>query len=60
MAKKLVRSNNRVMAGVLAGLAEYLGLDPTLVRVVYVLLTICTAFSGIILYIILWAVMPTR
>lgn len=51
---------NRQIAGVCGGLAEYLGWDPTLVRVAYVLLSICTAFSGFLVYIILWAVIPER
>ena len=51
---------NRQVAGVCGGLAEYLGWDPTLVRVVYVLLSIFTAFSGFLVYIILWAVIPER
>ncbi|MGD2108549.1 MAG: PspC domain-containing protein [Phycisphaerae bacterium] len=52
---------NRHVAGVCGGLGEYLGLDPTVVRVVYVLLTIFSAaFPGILLYIILWALIPER
>jgi len=53
-----MRSNNKMIAGVCAGLADYMGLDPTVVRVAYVLLTIFTIFSGVILYIILWLIMP--
>lgn len=56
--KKLYRSNDRIIAGVCAGIAEYFDFDPTVVRIVYALLTICTAFSGIILYPILWIIMP--
>lgn len=58
--KKLTRSNDRMLAGVCAGLAEYFGLDTTLVRVIYTLLTVFTAFSGVIVYIILMIVMPER
>ena len=46
--KKLTRSDNRMLAGVCAGLAEYFGTDVTLVRVIYALLTFFTAFSGVI------------
>ncbi len=61
MKKKLIRSQNRVISGVCAGLAEFLGWDPTLVRVLYVLLTIFSAgFPGIIVYIILWIMMPSQ
>jgi phage shock protein PspC (stress-responsive transcriptional regulator) len=59
--KKLIRSNNRVIAGVCAGLAEWLGWDITLVRVLYLVISILSAaFPGILVYIILWIVMPTQ
>lgn len=59
MKKKLTRSNNKMIAGVCAGIAEYFGWDATLVRVIYVLLTVFSAaFPGILVYIILWIVMP--
>lgn len=57
--KKLTRSRKeRMIAGVCGGLAEYFGWDISLLRVVYVLATIFTAFAGTIIYIILWIVMP--
>lgn len=56
--KKLKRSSDRVVAGVCGGLAEWLGWDVSLVRILYVLATIFTAFSGLLVYLILWAVMP--
>lgn len=59
-SKRLTKSSNKVIAGVCGGLAEYLGLDYTVARLIYALLTICTAFSGIIVYIILWIIMPDR
>lgn len=43
----------RMLAGVCAAIANYFGWDPTLVRIVYALLTVFTAFSGIIIYFIL-------
>lgn len=58
--RKLSRSNDRMIAGVCAGLAEYFCLDTTLVRVGYALLTVFTAFSGVIVYLILMIVMPER
>lgn len=59
MDKLLRRSTTqRMIGGVCGGLAEYFDLDPTLVRVAYVLLTLCTAFSGVLAYIILLIVMP--
>lgn len=45
--KGLYRSNNRVLGGVCAGVAEYFNFDITLTRLVYALLTIFTAFSGV-------------
>ena len=58
--RKLTRSNDRMIAGVCAGLAEYFGFDTTLVRVAYALLTVFTAFSGLIVYLIFMIVMPER
>ncbi len=59
MQKRLRRSSDQMIAGVCAGIAEYLGLDVTLVRVGYVLLSILSVgFPGLLLYIILWFVMP--
>jgi phage shock protein C len=52
---------NRTVAGVCGGLGEYFGLDPTLVRVAYALLTVFSAgFPGVLVYLILWAVVPER
>ena len=57
--KKLTRSNNKMIGGVCAGLAEYFGIDATLVRVIYAVLSCFSAcFPGIILYIILLIIMP--
>ena len=58
--RKLTSSNDRMIAGVCGGLAEYFGLATTLVRVGYALLTVFTAFSGVIVYLILMIVMPER
>ncbi|MCY1634205.1 PspC domain-containing protein [Marinifilum sp. D737] len=59
MSKKLQRSSNKMIAGVCAGIAEYLGLDITLVRILYVLVSIFSAgFPGLLIYVILWFVMP--
>ena len=50
---------NRMIAGVCGGLAEWLGWDPTLVRVLYVAVSILSAaFPGILVYIVLWVLMP--
>ena len=51
--------SNRVIAGVCAGLAYHFGLDVTLMRVLYVLVSILSAaFPGILVYIILWIIVP--
>lgn len=62
MQKKLYKDPDRKMiSGVLAGISDYLSVDVTIVRVLYVLLSLISqAFPGIILYIILAVVMPTK
>jgi phage shock protein C len=50
---------NRMIAGVCGGLAESLGWDPTLVRLLYVLVSVLSAaFPGIIVYLVLWVIAP--
>jgi len=50
---------HRMLAGVCGGLAEWLGWDPTWVRILYVLVSVLSvAFPGMIVYVILWIVMP--
>lgn len=56
--KRLTLSRDRKIAGVCGGIAEWLGVDPTAVRVAYTLLALFTAFSGVVVYIVLWIVMP--
>lgn len=62
MNKRLTRSvNDRILAGVCGGLAEYFDFDPVLVRVAYAFLTIFSAgFPGVLLYIVMWIVMPEK
>jgi phage shock protein PspC (stress-responsive transcriptional regulator) len=48
-----------MIAGVCGGIAEWLGWDPTAVRVLYVVVSILSvAFPGILVYLLLWFVMP--
>ncbi len=56
----LVRSSSdRILAGVCGGIARWLGWDATAVRIGYVLLSILSvAFPGVLVYIILWVIMP--
>lgn len=58
--RRLVRSSrHKMIAGVCGGIAEYLGMDVTVVRVLYVLVSIVSAaFPGILAYIVLMFVMP--
>ncbi len=58
--KKLYRKpNDQMIAGVCSGLAEYLGLDTTVVRLIFVLLFFLGG-NGILIYIILWILMPLQ
>ena len=56
--RQLKKSQHKMLFGVCAGIAEYFGWDITLTRIIYVLATFFTAFSGLLLYIILAIVMP--
>jgi len=56
---KLRRSNDRMIAGVCAGIAEWLGWKTDHVRIAYVVVSIVSvAFPGIIIYLLLWLLMP--
>jgi phage shock protein PspC (stress-responsive transcriptional regulator) len=57
--KKLYRSNtDKMIAGVCGGLAQYFGVDSTLVRLIFALLVFFGVGSGLVLYIILALIMP--
>ncbi|MEO9482266.1 MAG: PspC domain-containing protein [Ekhidna sp.] len=61
MTKRLFRSNDRMLGGVCAGIADYIGWDPTLVRIAYIVLSIVSAaFPGLLVYLILWIVIPPK
>ena len=56
---KLKRSSDRMIAGVCGGLAEWLGWDVTLVRILYVVVSVLSAaFPGALVYVVLWIMMP--
>lgn len=58
MNKKLYRSNKeKMLGGVAGGLAEYFAIDPTLVRIIFVV-SLFVGGAGVIAYIILWIVVP--
>ena len=51
--------SNRMIAGVVAGLAEYIGMDVTVARAIFVVLSVVSAaFPGMIVYVLLWLIMP--
>lgn len=56
LMKKLYKSNNRMICGVCAGVAEYFGIDPTIVRLIWAALAL--SGTGILLYIVAVIVMP--
>jgi phage shock protein C len=59
-SRKLYRSkSNRQVAGVCGGLAEYFNLDPTLIRVLFVLLAVLGG-SGVVLYVAMWIIVPKQ
>ncbi|HEU4953661.1 MAG TPA: PspC domain-containing protein [Gemmatimonadales bacterium] len=60
LSRPLRRSRtNRMIAGVVGGLAERFGIDPTLLRVIYVVGSVVSAaFPGILVYLLLWVLIP--
>lgn len=51
--------SDKMIAGVIGGLARYFGIDPTMARVLYVILSILSVgFPGTLVYIILWVIIP--
>lgn len=53
-------ARDRIVAGVCGGLAEEFDLPPALVRLGFVLLTLFSFGTGLLLYVVLWAVMPVE
>lgn len=60
--EKLKRSaDDRMLAGVAGGLAEYLDIDPVLVRILFVIIALLGGgFAGILIYVVLWIIMPEQ
>lgn len=58
--KELRRSrSDRLLGGVVAGLAKWVGMDVTLARVLYVVLSVVSvAFPGALVYLLLWLIVP--
>ena len=57
MTKKLTLSSDKKIAGVCGGVAEYFNVDPTVVRIVWLLLVLCCGI-GAIAYLVCWLLMP--
>lgn len=58
--KRFHRSDsNRLLAGVCGGIAEFIGVDATIVRLVFVVLTVF-GFSGVFIYLLAWLIMPAE
>lgn len=57
MSKRLYRSRDSIVGGVCAGIAEYFGIDPTLVRIAWAFMFFAYG-SGFLLYLICWILMP--
>ncbi len=57
--RRLTRSRDGIVAGVCGGIAEYLDFDPSVIRVAYAALSVFSAgFPGLLLYLIMWFVIP--
>lgn len=57
--KELKRSRtDRMVAGVCGGLGEYLGIDPNVIRLVWVVVTVFTVGTGVLAYLLAWLIIP--
>jgi phage shock protein C len=57
--KRLIKSlHNKIICGVCGGIGEYFNIDPTVIRLIWAILTVCGVGSGIVVYIIAAIVMP--
>lgn len=57
--KKLKRSRvNRMLCGVCGGLGEYVGIDPTVVRIIWLIASICSVGTGFVVYLIAAIIIP--
>jgi len=57
--KRLYRSSrNKIIAGVCSGIGEYYGIDPVVIRLVWVILTLVSFGFGVLAYLIAWMIIP--
>jgi phage shock protein C len=60
-SKKLYRSRDRMLGGVLAGFSEHINADVSIIRIAFVLISIISvAFPGLLFYLICWAIIPEK
>ena len=60
MKKLYLSDTNRKIGGVCGGLGEYFDVDPTLVRVIFILIALLSLGLGIIAYILIWMIIPRK
>lgn len=58
--KRLYKSRNKILCGVCGGIAEYFGIDPTIVRLILIVLVIAGFGTGVVIYIVGAVIMPER
>ncbi len=59
MNKRLTLGNDKIIGGVCSGIGEYLDIDPTLVRLAWIILLFCNGV-GIVPYLLCWMIMPSN
>lgn len=60
MGKRLYKSQNRVLCGVCGGIADFFNIDPTIVRIIMIVLVVAGFGTGIVIYILAALIMPDR
>lgn len=60
MKKLYLSDTNRKIGGVCGGLGEYFDKDPTLFRILFILITILSLGLGILVYLVMWAIIPRK
>ncbi len=58
--KRLYKSRNKILCGVCGGIADYFGIDPTIVRLILIVLVIAGFGTGVVIYIVGAVIMPER
>ena len=59
--KRLYRSKKeKKIAGVCGGIADYLNVDPTIIRLLWIIFTLLSMGAGVIAYILAWIIMPEK